>query len=48
LRARLQAGDLRAVVDRRYLLDAIVDAYRYVETGQKTGIVVIDVPPADP
>lgn len=43
LKARMEAGQLRAVVDRRYPLEAIVDAYRYVETGQKTGIVVIDV-----
>lgn len=43
LRARMAAGELRAVIDRRYPLDAIADAYRYVETGQKTGIVVIDV-----
>jgi NADPH:quinone reductase-like Zn-dependent oxidoreductase len=43
VRARLEAGALRAVIDRRYPLDAIADAYRYVETGQKTGIVVIDV-----
>jgi len=48
LRARLQAGDFRAVIDRRYPLEEIVDAYRYVETGQKTGIVVIDLPPANP
>lgn len=45
---RLQAGDLHAVIDRRYPLEAIVDAYRYVEAGEKTGIVVIDVPPANP
>jgi len=47
LRARLQAGDFRAVIDRRYPLEAIADAYRYVETGQKTGIVVIDIPQAN-
>jgi len=41
---RLQAGEFRAVIDRRYPLEEIVEAYRYVETGQKTGIVVIDVP----
>ena len=27
-------------------LGAIVDAYRYVETGQKTGIVIINLTPA--
>jgi NADPH:quinone reductase-like Zn-dependent oxidoreductase len=43
LKAHMESGALRAVIDRRYPLDAIADAYRYVETGQKTGIVVIDV-----
>jgi NADPH:quinone reductase-like Zn-dependent oxidoreductase len=43
LKARMVAGEFRAVVDRHYPLDAIADAYRYVEQGQKTGIVVIDV-----
>lgn len=43
LRARMEAGQFRAVIDRRYSLDAITDAYRYVGTGQKTGIVVINV-----
>ncbi|MFT3727765.1 MAG: NAD(P)-dependent alcohol dehydrogenase [Terricaulis sp.] len=45
MRARLQDGKFRAVVDRRYPLESIADAYRYVETGQKVGIVVIDVAP---
>jgi NADPH:quinone reductase-like Zn-dependent oxidoreductase len=43
MKARLQAGQFRAVIDRRYPLEQIADAYRYVETGQKVGIVVIDV-----
>jgi NADPH:quinone reductase-like Zn-dependent oxidoreductase len=43
LKERLEAGHLRAIIDRKYALAAIVDAYRYVETGQKVGIVVIDV-----
>lgn len=43
LKARMEAHEFRAVVDRRYSLDSIADAYRYVETGQKTGIVVVDV-----
>jgi len=42
LKERMEAGQFRAVVDRKYPLDAIADAYRYVQTAQKTGIVVID------
>lgn len=43
LSARMVAGEFRAVIDRRYPLEAIADAYRYVEMGQKAGIVVINV-----
>jgi NADPH:quinone reductase-like Zn-dependent oxidoreductase len=45
LRAELEDGSFRPVIDRHYPLDAIVDAYRYVETGEKVGNVVIDVSP---
>lgn len=44
LKARIEAKEFRAVIDREYPLDAIADAYRYVETGKKVGIVVINVP----
>jgi NADPH:quinone reductase-like Zn-dependent oxidoreductase len=43
LKGRMEAGQFRAVIDRKYPLAAIADAYRYVETGQKVGIVAIDV-----
>jgi NADPH:quinone reductase-like Zn-dependent oxidoreductase len=43
LKCRMEAGQYRAIIDRKYPLAAIADAYRYVETGQKVGIVVIDV-----
>jgi NADPH:quinone reductase-like Zn-dependent oxidoreductase len=43
LKARMEAGEFRAVIDRRYPLESIADAYRYVETGQKTGIVVVNI-----
>jgi NADPH:quinone reductase-like Zn-dependent oxidoreductase len=45
LGARIQAGEFRAVIDRKYPLRDIADAYRYVETEQKVGIVVIEVVP---
>jgi NADPH:quinone reductase-like Zn-dependent oxidoreductase len=43
LKSRMEAGEYRGIIDRRYALAAIADAYRYVETGQKVGIVVINV-----
>jgi NADPH:quinone reductase-like Zn-dependent oxidoreductase len=46
LKARMEAKEFRAVIDRVYPLEAISDAYRYVETGQKVGIVVISLSPA--
>ncbi len=40
---RMESGDFTPVIDRRYPLDRIVEAYRYVETGQKVGSVVISL-----
>jgi len=37
------SGKFKPVVDRSYPLDRIVDAYRYVDAGQKIGNVVITV-----
>jgi NADPH:quinone reductase-like Zn-dependent oxidoreductase len=43
LKGLVESGAFRPVIDRRYPLDEIVEAYRYVETGQKIGNVVIAV-----
>jgi len=43
LRELLESGNFTPVIDRTYPLDQIVEAYRYVETGQKTGNVVISL-----
>ena len=37
------SGQFRPVIDRTYQLDDVVAAYRYVETGQKIGNVVLTV-----
>ena len=43
----MESGLFRPVIDRSYPLDEIVAAYRYVETGQKVGNVVIVVEQED-
>ena len=39
----VEAGEYRAVIDRRYPLEDVIEATRYVETGQKTGNVVLTI-----
>ena len=43
LKELFQKGEYNPVIDRQYKLDQIVEAYKYVESGQKTGNVVIKI-----
>lgn len=47
LKTLVEEGAYKPVIDRTYALDQIVEAYRYVETGQKTGNVVLKIAEAE-
>ena len=43
LKGLIEAGEYRAVIDRAYPLEDVIEAHRYVDTQQKVGNVVLVV-----
>jgi NADPH:quinone reductase-like Zn-dependent oxidoreductase len=43
LKALVEKGEFKPVIDRYYQLEQITEAYKYVESGQKTGNVVLKI-----
>jgi NADPH2:quinone reductase len=44
LKQLIEAGEFRAVIDRRYPMREVVAAHHYVETWRKAGNVVLTIP----
>jgi NADPH:quinone reductase-like Zn-dependent oxidoreductase len=43
LKELFEKGEFKPVIDKSYRLDEIVEAYKYVESGQKTGNVILKI-----
>jgi hypothetical protein len=43
LKELAESGAFRPVIDRRYTLDEIVEAHRYVDLGHKKGNVIVTI-----
>jgi NADPH:quinone reductase-like Zn-dependent oxidoreductase len=43
LKELVEKGEFKPVIDRHYSLEQIVEAYKYVESGQKTGNVILKI-----
>ena len=47
LKELAESGEFRPVIDRRYTLDEIADAHRYVDLGHKKGNVIVTITSPD-
>jgi NADPH:quinone reductase-like Zn-dependent oxidoreductase len=43
LKDRVEKGEYKPVIDSYYKLEQIVEPYKYLEAGQKTGNVVLKI-----
>jgi D-arabinose 1-dehydrogenase-like Zn-dependent alcohol dehydrogenase len=43
IRLLMEKGKFKPLIDRTYSLEQISEAYKYVNTGQKTGSVIISI-----
>ena len=47
LKELVENNEFKPVIDRHYKLEQIVDAYKYVESGQKVGNVILEIAKQD-
>ncbi|MBK7693453.1 MAG: NAD(P)-dependent alcohol dehydrogenase [Saprospiraceae bacterium] len=47
LKELIEIGSYKPLIDRTYQLDQIVEAYKYVESGQKVGNVILEITKED-